>query len=113
MLGSPNRTPFTIDDFDCSLDVDICVSLCAFVSPSFEEHSIGIKFQLLRKMGYIKGQLGKSEQGIVVYINLQLHTCRASLTYVVAIGSLSTFDCVEFGKVSLVAGGVQITSLEE
>jgi hypothetical protein len=84
------------------------------VSPSFENHTTSIGSQLLRKMGYTRGGLGKNGQGIVVPISPEIQTSRAGLGYdVVVVASPSTPGLVESRKVLFVAGEVQTELLEE
>jgi hypothetical protein len=51
------------------------------ISPRFEKHTTCIGYQLLSKMGYTRGGLGKSGQGIIVLIITKLRLPRAGLGY--------------------------------
>jgi len=90
----PSSPSSTLDDVDCQMaDVDSHKSSYAFVTPSFENHTSGIGSQLLRKLGYTEGGLGKNRKEIVIPIKLVVQTSRAGLGYDHVVASSPTPNC--------------------
>ena len=61
----PRSPSSTLDDVECkSTDVDDNDSSHVFVTHSFENHTTGIGSQLVRKMRYTRGGVGRNRLGI-------------------------------------------------
>lgn len=116
LLGSPSST---LRDLYCILvicekpNVDGCDSSHAFLSPSFEKHTISIGSRLLIKMGYTRGGHGKNGQGIYVPIVPKMKTSKVGLGYASTSNPIPTSNSIEFEKVSFFASGAQTKLLEE
>jgi hypothetical protein len=92
-MSSSPITSSTFDNINCILVVCKNTNDCV-VSPIFEKHSMSIGSQLLSKMEYIGGELGKNGQGIVFLITPDMKSPRTCLGYDVVVSSLPTSGLV-------------------